>query len=199
MVDDQDKEIYYPMSFLEQMTWVQEDIEHILNNNTLETMRSAGIERFGEPGYGGSIKRLLEIIKSDPKNKPLLREIIKAEKELLLFIYDEHTDLTEEYIRNYWKEFFEAYCHVLEQTMGEKVMLMKLNMVKAHSFSLLRQMNGIMMTTDGSVYMNQKRMPEKLMTGPSYGGLKNRDRCLFIHLKGLLCLSMSPLMTDSEK
>ena len=23
------------------MTWVQEDIEHILNNNTLETMRSA--------------------------------------------------------------------------------------------------------------------------------------------------------------
>lgn len=118
MVDAQDKEIYYPMSFLEQMTWVQEDIEHILNNNTLETMRSAGIERFGEPGYGGSIKRLLEIIKSDPKNKPLLREIIKAEKELLLFIYDEHTDLTEEYIRNYWKEFFEAYCHVLEQNNG---------------------------------------------------------------------------------
>ncbi len=120
MVDDQDKEIYYPMSFLEQMTWVQEDIEHILNNNTLETMRSAGIERFGEPGYGGSIKRLLEIIKSDPKNKPLLREIIKAEKELLLFIYDEHTDLTEEYIRNYWKEFFEAYCHVLEQNNGRE-------------------------------------------------------------------------------
>ncbi|MDY3110174.1 MAG: hypothetical protein SOW50_08660 [Lachnospiraceae bacterium] len=93
---------------------------YILNNNTLETMRSAGIERFGEPGYGGSIKRLLEIIKSDPKNKPLLREIIKAEKELLLFIYDEHTDLTEEYIRNYWKEFFEAYCHVLEQNNGRE-------------------------------------------------------------------------------
>lgn len=61
MVDDQDKEIYYPISFLEQMTWVQEDLEHIFNN-TLETMRSAGIERFGEPGYGSSIKRLLEII-----------------------------------------------------------------------------------------------------------------------------------------
>ena len=120
MVDDQDKEIYYPMSFLEQMTWVQEDIEHILNNNTLETMRSAGVERFGEPGYGGSIKRLLEIIKTDPKNKPLLREINKAEKELLLFIYDEHTDLTEEYIRNYWKEFFEAYCHALEQNNGRE-------------------------------------------------------------------------------
>lgn len=27
MVDDQDKEIYYPMSFQEQMSWVQEDIE----------------------------------------------------------------------------------------------------------------------------------------------------------------------------
>lgn len=114
MVDDQDKEIYYPISFLEQMTWVQEDLEHIFNN-TLETMRSAGIERFGEPGYGSSIKRLLEIIKSDPKNKPLLREITKAEKELLSFLYDEHTDLTEDYIRNYWKEYFKAYCYVLEQ------------------------------------------------------------------------------------
>ena len=64
MVDDQDKEIYYPISFLEQMTWVQEEVEHILKNSTLETMRSAGVERFGEPGYGSSIKRLLEIIKS---------------------------------------------------------------------------------------------------------------------------------------
>ena len=25
MVDDEDKKIYYPMSFLEQMAWVQED------------------------------------------------------------------------------------------------------------------------------------------------------------------------------
>ena len=25
MADDQDKEIYYPISFLEQMAWVQED------------------------------------------------------------------------------------------------------------------------------------------------------------------------------
>ncbi len=119
MVDDQDKEIYYPMSFLEQMSWVQEDIEHILNNNTLESMRSAGVERFGEPGYGSSIKRLLEIIKTDPKNKPLLREIINAEKELLSFIYKEQKDLTEDYIRNYWKEYFKAYCYVLEQKYRE--------------------------------------------------------------------------------
>lgn len=119
MVDDEDKKIYYPMSLLEQMTWVQEDIEHILNKNTLETMRSAGIERFGEPGYGSSIKRLLEIIKTDPKNKPLLREIINAEKELLSFIYKEQKDLTEDYIRNYWKEYFKAYCYVLEQKYRE--------------------------------------------------------------------------------
>lgn len=66
MIDDDDKKIYYPMSLLEQMTWVQEDIEHILNKKTLNAMRSVGIERFGEPGYGSSIKRLLEIIKSDP-------------------------------------------------------------------------------------------------------------------------------------
>ncbi len=115
MVDDQDKRIYYPISFLEQMTFLQEDIEHILNKKTLNAMRSAGIERFGEPGYGSSIKRLLEIIKSDPKNKPLLREIIRAEKELLSFIYDEHTDLTEENIKIYWKEYFMANCYVLEQ------------------------------------------------------------------------------------
>lgn len=115
MVDEEDKKIYYPMSFLEQMTWIQEDIEHILNKKSLETMRNAGIERFGEPGYGSSIKRLLEIIKSDPKNRPLLREILQAERELLLFIYNESLDLTETYIRNYWNEYFQAYCYVLEQ------------------------------------------------------------------------------------
>lgn len=115
MVDEEDKKIYYPMSFLEQMTWIQEDIEHILNKKSLETMRNAGIERFGEPGYGSSIKRLLEIIKSDPKNRPLLREILQAERELLLFIYNESSDLTETYIRNYWNEYFQAYCYVLEQ------------------------------------------------------------------------------------
>lgn len=84
-------------------------------NSTLEIMRSAGIERFGEPGYGSSIKRLLEIIKSDPKNKTLLRDIITAEKELLSFVYKEHTDLNEDYIRNCWKQYFKAYCYVLEQ------------------------------------------------------------------------------------
>ena len=119
MIDDDDKKTYYPMSFLEQMTWVQEDIEHILNKKTLNAMRSAGIERFGEPGYGSSIKRLLEIIKSDPKNKPLLREIINAEKELLSFVYKEQKDLTEDYIRNYWKEYFKAYCYVLDQKYRE--------------------------------------------------------------------------------
>lgn len=115
MVDDEDKKLYYPMSFLEQMTWIQEDIEHVLNKKSLETMRNAGIERFGEPGYGSSIKRLLEIIKSDPKNRPLLREILQAEKELLLFIYNESSDLTEAYIRDYWNEYFQAYCYVLKQ------------------------------------------------------------------------------------
>lgn len=119
MVDDEDKKIYYPMIFLEQMTWVQEDIEHVLNKKSLETMRNAGIERFGEPGYGSSIKRLFEIIKSDPKNRPLLREILQAEKELLLFIYNESSDLTEAYIRNYWHEYFQAYCYVLEQNNGD--------------------------------------------------------------------------------
>lgn len=119
MVDEEDKRIYYPMSFLEQMAWVQEDIEHILNRNSLEIMRSAGIERFGEPGNGSSIKRLLEIIKTDPKNKPLLREILKAETELLSFIYDKQTSLTEDYIGNYWKEYFKAYCYVIEQKYRE--------------------------------------------------------------------------------
>lgn len=119
MIDDDDNKIYYPMSFLQQMSWLQEEIEHMLNKKTLNAMRSAGIERFGEPGYGSSIKRLLEIIKTDPKNKPLLREIINAEKELLSFVYKEQKDLNEEYIRNYWKEYFKAYCYVLEQKYRE--------------------------------------------------------------------------------
>lgn len=79
------------------------------------------LKRLSDSGrslYGSSIKRLLEIIKTDPKNKPLLREIINAEKELLSFIYKEQKDLTE--VRNYWKEYFKAYCYVLEQNNGRE-------------------------------------------------------------------------------
>lgn len=120
VVKDEDKKIFFPMSFLEQMTWLQESIsENILNKNILNEMRNAGIERFGDPGYGSAIKRLLEIIKADPKNRPLLREILAAERELLSFIYDEVTDITEDCIRDYWDEYLQAYCYVIEQNNCE--------------------------------------------------------------------------------
>ena len=53
-------------------------------------------------------------------DKLSIQAYLESKGALLLFIYDEHTDLTEEYIRNYWKEFFEAYCHVLEQNNGRE-------------------------------------------------------------------------------
>ena len=87
MIDENDKRIYFKMSFLEQMCWLQEEVEYLFRGSNLEHLREAGIERYGEPGYGCSIKRLFTIIKADPKNRAYLREVISAEKELIAFIY----------------------------------------------------------------------------------------------------------------
>lgn len=55
------------MSFLEQMCWLQEEVEHLFRDNTLEYLRQTGIDKFGETEYGSTIKRLFTIIKADPK------------------------------------------------------------------------------------------------------------------------------------
>ena len=119
MIDENDKRIYFKMSFLEQMCWLQEEVEYLFRGSNLEHLREAGIERYGEPGYGCSIKRLFTIIKADPKNRAYLREVISAEKELIAFIYGKINLRTEEQIRGYWNNYFLSYIHQIEEEISE--------------------------------------------------------------------------------
>lgn len=120
MIDENDKKIYFKMSFLEQMCWLQKEVEYLFRDNCLEHLRESGIERYGEPGYGSAIKRLFTIIKEDPKNRAYLREVLSAEKELITFIYGKNSSRTEEQIRGYWNNYFLSYIHQIEQEISEE-------------------------------------------------------------------------------
>lgn len=117
---DDDKRIYFNMSFFEQMCWLQEEVEYLFRNNSLEHLREAGIEKYGEPGYGSAIMKLFAIIKADPKNRTYLREVISAEKELISFIYRKNCSYSEEQIRGYWKNYFLSYLHQIESKISQE-------------------------------------------------------------------------------
>lgn len=120
MNDDEDKKLYYKMSFLEQMCWLQKEVEYLFRDNSLEHLREAGVEKYGEPGYGSCIKGLFDIIKEDPKNRAYLREVIYAEKELISFIYGKISSRTEEQIRGYWNNYIFSYIHQEEELSEEE-------------------------------------------------------------------------------
>jgi len=119
--NEMDVQIYHRMTFLEQMCWLQEEVEYLFKDNNLEHLRQGGKERYGEPGYGSGIKRLFNIIKGDPKNRAYLREVLSAEKELITFIYEkDYSRITEEQIRGYWNNYFISYIHQCEQESVEE-------------------------------------------------------------------------------
>ena len=96
MIDAMDKKIYFPRTFNEQMAWIAEEVEHIIKYNTehniKKNIQEEGVGAYGQAGYTHAINRLFEIIESDPKNKALLQEVCKAEKELMAFFYDENKE-----------------------------------------------------------------------------------------------------------
>lgn len=115
MIKEVDKQIYFPRSFNEQMAWIGEEVEHIIKYNEAHKIKEE-IKKatYGEVGYTHAIKRLFEIIKADPKNKALLREVNKAEEELKSFLYDESDALSEKEIFQYWNNYEWAYVAELE-------------------------------------------------------------------------------------
>ena len=56
---------------------------------------------------------MFDIIKADPKNRALMREVDRAEQELTAFLYDEPGALPEEEIFAYWNNY-QAYTAELE-------------------------------------------------------------------------------------
>lgn len=118
MIDAMDKKIYFPRTFNEQMAWIAEEVEHIIKYNTehniKKNIQEEGVGAYGQAGYTHAINRLFEIIESDPKNKALLQEVCKAEKELMAFFYDEPGALSEKQIYEYWNAYLQSYIAEME-------------------------------------------------------------------------------------
>lgn len=118
MVNMVDKKIYFPKSFNEQMAWIDEEVEHIIKYNDKYNIKKAiqekGRAAYGGQGYTHAINRLFEVIKSDSQNKAVLREVCKAEQELISYLYDEPGALSEEKIYAYWNSYLQSYIAELE-------------------------------------------------------------------------------------
>ena len=116
VVSEKDKRIYFPRSFNEQMSLIDEEIELILKREKRAKERNlnaeAKINRNEE--YGHVINRLFEIIKEDPKNVAVLREVETAERELWAFLEHEPGAKSKEEIYAYWHNYLLAYIAELE-------------------------------------------------------------------------------------
>lgn len=100
MISAEDKKVYFPMSFNEQMTWLGEEVERAV--------------KYNDEGNIHTINRLFEIIKQDPKNKALLQEIYKAEQGLMAYLHDEPGAWSKEQIYAYWNSYLQSYIAELE-------------------------------------------------------------------------------------
>ena len=108
-------ERYFAKSFNEQMTWIDEEIEHIIKYKLKDIIRAQGKEAYGRTNYTEGIKRLFDIVKTDPKNKPVWDEVDKAERDLIAFLYDEPGALSEREIYIYWNEYMWKYAEEVKK------------------------------------------------------------------------------------
>lgn len=113
MVNPKDKKVFFAKSFNEQMAWLHEEVEHIIKyndkHNIKKDIQEKGKDEYGKSGHTHTINRLFEIIKADPKNKALMHEICRAEKELIAFLYDEPGALSERETYKYWNAYLQSY------------------------------------------------------------------------------------------
>ena len=114
MISMMDKRIYFPKTFNEQMAWIGEEVEHIIKYNLKRNIQAKGRTAYGKQGHTYAINRLFAIIKSDPKNSAILREVCKAEQEFIAYLYDEPGAGSEEQIYAYWNSYLQSYIAELE-------------------------------------------------------------------------------------
>ena len=83
------------------------------NYNIKKAIQKEGKASYGVSGYTHTINRLFKIIKTDPKNKGVLNEVCRAEKELIAFLYDEPDALTKEKIHAYWNAYMQSFIFLM--------------------------------------------------------------------------------------
>lgn len=117
--------IWFTKSLNEQMAWIDEEVDNIIKHDSKNRIQERGRDAYGEPGCASAIKRMFDIIKADPKNRSLMREIERAERELTAFLFDEPNALSEQEISAYWKNYTTAYIAELQQSPSLYYLLIK--------------------------------------------------------------------------
>ena len=99
------------MSFNHQMSWIDETVSHIVTHNLQPKIREEGRESYDQKGYTHALKRIFEVIKSDPKNITNLDEIVKAERKLKDYLYD--GKFSDDEMLSCWGKYTENYMNEL--------------------------------------------------------------------------------------
>lgn len=102
---------FFGMSFNHQMSWIDETVSHIVTHNLRPKIREEGRESYGRKGYTHALKRIFEVIKSDPKNITNLDEIVKAERKLKDYLYD--GKFSDDEMLSCWGKYTENYMNEL--------------------------------------------------------------------------------------
>lgn len=104
----------FARSFTEQMVEIEGEIGHVIRDDgKLDRIRNDK-NYVGEPQ---TIQRVFEIIKRDPKNIALLREVERAEKETYAFLSGAPDAPSKEEMSEYWGKYMQAYtCELNKKT-----------------------------------------------------------------------------------
>ncbi len=97
---------FFSKSFNGQMALIEPEVSLIIAKGLKREIQKS---EFGSDGHTQKIKELFELIKSDPKNGALLREVLRAESELKAYLYDEEGAPNERAVSLYWKRYPDAY------------------------------------------------------------------------------------------
>ena len=102
---------FFGMSFNNQVSWIDETVSHIVTHNLRPKIREEGRESYGQKGYTHALKRIFEVIKSDPKNITNLDEIVKAERKLKDYLYD--GKFSDDEMLSCWGKYTQNYMNEL--------------------------------------------------------------------------------------
>ena len=114
-MDEKAEQCWFSRSFLSQMSEIEGEIRRVLRDKEkLERIRN-NLDYRGEPQV---IQHVFDIIKRDPKNAALLREVDLAERETYAFLRGESDAPSAKYMEEYWNKYLQAYIAETEQKDG---------------------------------------------------------------------------------
>lgn len=98
---DKYNEEFSEKTFNQQMAEICAEVERIIRSGEKQAIKANGRENYENT----TVAKLFELTRSDPKNLGLMREILRAEKELTDFLFCVPYAWSENEILTYWRIF----------------------------------------------------------------------------------------------